>query len=238
METILFLRLCFKIFTKKKTDRHKLLVTRYSSIVAAKKDEFLLRKVWLLLLNRNTTMLNSLDTPPFFTPQEIASLREIGLWQESHTTPAKLAYAGLILSPIMQLVMADNATTTAEFEAVQKFVTTMERSFELATRSDIESIGTDMGLLPMLKSTWDNDRFMRARTVLAGTLDRLTEVDAHDVRTEISRAVLSVARAGSSHMISLHMLDKSEREVIHQLVHDLHLEKCAEGLTLMDKAGD
>ena len=183
-------------------------------------------------------MLNSLDTPPFFTPQEIASLREIGLWQESHTTPAKLAYAGLILSPIMQLVMADNATTTAEFEAVQKFVTTMERSFELATRSDIESIGTDMGLLPMLKSTWDNDRFMRARTVLAGTLDRLTEVDAHDVRTEISRAVLSVARAGSSHMISLHMLDKSEREVIHQLVHDLHLEKCAEGLTLMDKAGD
>lgn len=182
--------------------------------------------------------MNSLDTPPFFTPDEISGLRELGLWHESHTTPAKLAYAGLILSPIMQLVMADNATTTAEFEAVSRFVTTMERSFELATRSDIENIGTDMGLLPMLKSTWDNPRFLAARRILGGTLPRLSEADAHDVRTEISKAILSVARAGSSHMISLHMLDKSERGVINELVRDLHLEKCAEGLSLMDKAGD
>ncbi len=181
-------------------------------------------------------MLTSLDTPLFFTGGEVAQLRELGLWLDSHTSAAKLAFAGLILSPIMQLVMADNATTTAEFESVQNYVTTIERDFELATRVDIESIGMDMGLLPMFRGSWDTAKFLVARELLAGTFARLTDTDVHDVRTEISRAALAVARAGSPHMISLHMLDQGERSLIHELVQAFHLEKCAEGLHLIGKA--
>jgi hypothetical protein len=165
-------------------------------------------------------------------------LRELGLWLDSHTTPAKLAFAGLLLAPVMQLVMSDNATSSAEFEAVEKYVGRIQREFELATRSDLESVGTDMGLLPMLKGTWDTPKFFSARAMLADALGRLKESEAHEVRNEISRAALAVAHAGSPHLISLHMVDEEERKLIHEIARDLQLERSSEGLNLLGKSGD
>ncbi|HZK77025.1 MAG TPA: hypothetical protein VFD13_08970 [Candidatus Kapabacteria bacterium] len=183
-------------------------------------------------------MLNSFDTKAFFRDDEVEQLRALGLWNASHTTPARLAFAGLMLAPIMQIVVRDSATTSAEFEMVEDYLRRMEGEFGLATMADTESIGTDMGLLPMLKGSWNDAHFMEARTLLAQSLTRLSERDADAVRNAISRAALAAARAGSPHMISLHMLDREEREMINQLIRELQLERSSEGLQLLGKSAD
>src|ERR1035437_6503395 len=99
-------------------------------------------------------MLTSLENPQFFGAAEVAELRSLGLWQDSHTTPSKLAFAGLLLAPIMQIVVRDYATLSAALQMMQEFLETFEREFALAPKSDMEEIGTEMGLLPMLRATW------------------------------------------------------------------------------------
>jgi hypothetical protein len=183
-------------------------------------------------------MLNSFDTKAFFRDDEVEQLRALGLWNASHTTPARLAFAGLMLAPIMQIVVRDSATTSAEFEMVEDYLRRMEGEFGLATIADTESIGTDMGLLPMLKGSWDASHFSEARTLLAQSLTRLSERDADAVRNAISRAALAAARAGSPHMISLHMLDREERDMINELIRELQLERSSEGLQLLGKSAE
>ena len=183
-------------------------------------------------------MLNSFDTKAFFRDDEVARLRELGLWNASYTTPAKLAFAGLMLAPIMEIVVRDSATTAAEFETVENYLRRMEQEFGLATLAEMEAIGTEMGLLPMLKGNWNTPQFSEARSLLAQALTRLSERDADAVRNAISRAALAVARAGSPHMISLHMLDREERDLIQALIQELQLERSSEGLHLLGKSAD
>ncbi len=181
-------------------------------------------------------MLISLENPQFFGVAEVTELRSLGLWQDSHTTPSKLAFAGLLLAPIMQIVVRDDATSTAEFQMMQEYLETLQRGFALATHSDLESIGTDMGLLPMLRGTWDTARFQRARSLLAAVVGRLTEREADDVRNAVAHAALAAVKAGSPHMISFHLVDDEERAMVQDLIRDLKLERSSEGLNLLNKA--
>ena len=184
-------------------------------------------------------MLSSLGNDQFFSEEEIARLSTLGLWQAPREplrspAPAKIAFAGLLLAPIMEIVVHDNATTSAEFESVAKYIRTIEREFALGSREKIESIGTEMGLLPMVAGTWSKQQFSEARSILAQVLNRMPEADSNPVRTAITRATLAVALAGSSHLISIHALDREEREMIRELIQELELDKCAEGMQLLD----
>lgn len=181
-------------------------------------------------------MLLSLENSQFFGNAEIEELRKLGLWQDSNTTPSKLAFAGLMIAPIMQIVVRDDATSTAEFQMMQDYLTTLSREFALATMSDMESIGTDMGLLPMLPSSWNLQQFQRARSLLAAVVGRLTEREADMVRNAISKAAYGAVKAGSPHMISFHLVDDEERQMVQDLIHDLKLERSSEGLNLLSKA--
>jgi hypothetical protein len=181
-------------------------------------------------------MLISLENPQFFGTAEVGELRNLGLWQDSNTTPVKLAFAGLLMAPIMQIVVRDDATSTAEFQMMQDYIATLSREFALATEGDIESIGTDMGLLPMLRGNWDTQKFQRARSLLAAVVGRLTEREADMVRNAVSKAALAAVRAGSPHMISFHMVDDEERQMVQDLIRDLKLERSTEGLNLLSKA--
>jgi hypothetical protein len=181
-------------------------------------------------------MLNSLDNDQFFSEYEIERLRDLGLWKESHTTPAKLAFGALMLAPIMQIDELDGSTSASEFTAIEEFVHQIESEFEIASEDDLESIGTDMGLLPMVQGNWDTSKFLTARALLSGALERLTEKEAHHVRNAVAKAALSVARAGSGHMINIHHVSKDEKPLLHQIVHELRLETTAEGLHLLDKS--
>ena len=183
-------------------------------------------------------MIHSLDNKQFFSEAEIGQLRDLGLWKESHTTPTKLAFGGLILSPIMEIVLSDNATSTSEFERVQKYLQRIEREFAIATASDLESIGTDMGLLPMFPASWNTAMFKTARGILGAALDRLKESEANRIRGAIAKTALEVAMAGSPHFISLHMIDGEEGARIRSIASDLKLETTPEGLHLLGKAGD
>ena len=178
-------------------------------------------------------MLTSLNNA-FFKEEEIGRMRALGLWLEPSPAPTKLAFAGLMLAPIMEIVVHDNATTSAEFETVTKYIRTIEREFALASREKIESIGTDMGLLPMVAGTWTTEQYSEARSLLAQALNRLSENDASAVRTAITREILAVALAGSSHLISIHSLDREEREMIRELIRELELDTCVEGMRLLE----
>ena len=120
-------------------------------------------------------MLGSLENGQFFSEYEIARLKELGLWQESHTTPEKLAFGGLMLAPIMQVDMQNRSVSNGEFAAIEEYVRCIENDFEIATEDDLESIGTDMGLLPMVQSTWNTEKYLSARALLAGAIERLSE---------------------------------------------------------------
>lgn len=181
-------------------------------------------------------MLISLENPQFFGTAEVAELRSLGLWLDSHTTPSKLAMAALLIAPVMQIIVRDDATSTAEFQMMQSYLETIEREMALATQSDMESIGTDMGLLPMLRGTWDTAKFQRARSLLAAVVGRLTEREADLVRNSVSKAALAAVRAGSPHAISFHMVDDEERQMVQDLIRDLKLERSSEGLNLLSKA--
>ncbi len=178
-------------------------------------------------------MLNSLENSQFFNNHEIERLRSLGLWETSHTSPNKVAFGGLMLAPIMQIVAADGSTSGSEFAAIQEFIRSLQFRFGLATQSELESIGTDMGLLPMVKAKWNNDNFMAARALLADALAKLSDREAHQVRAGLAAAALKIAKAESGHFISLHVISKEEKPLLYQIIQDLHLETTAEGLNLL-----
>jgi hypothetical protein len=181
-------------------------------------------------------MLGSLENGQFFSEYEIDRLKELGLWQESHTTPEKLAFGALMLAPIMQVDMQNRSVSNGEFAVIEDFVRRIEDDFELATEDDLESIGTDMGLLPMVQSTWDTSKYMTARALLAGALERLTEKEAHHVRNAVAKATLDVARAGTGHIIGIHHINRGEKPLLHQIAHELRLETTSEGLHLLGQS--
>jgi hypothetical protein len=183
-------------------------------------------------------MLGSLENGQFFSEYEITRLRELGLWQESHTTPEKLAFGALMLAPIMQVDMQNRSVSSSEFSAIEEYVRRIESDFEIATEEDLESIGTDMGLLPMVQSTWNTEKYLTARALLAGALERLTEKEAHHVRNAVAKATLDVARAGTGHIIGIHRIHKLEKPLLHQIVHELRLETTSEGLHLLGQSED
>ena len=77
--------------------------------------------------------------------------------------------------------------------------------------------------------------FITARMLLAGTLERLSEKEAHHVRSALAQALLEIAQAGSAHFISIHHIDKHERPLLHEIAHDLQLGTTGEGLHLLEQ---
>ncbi len=181
-------------------------------------------------------MLSSLNNT-FYNEPELTQLRALGLWQDG-TAPARLAIAGLMLAPIMEIVVHDSATTSAEFESVVKYIRGIQREFELPAHEKIEAIGTDMGLLPMIPGTWRKENFLEARALLKDSMSRLPEAEANAVRTAISRGALAVALAGSSRLISIHSLDREERGLLRELIQALELNKCSEGMQLLESSSE
>ncbi len=181
-------------------------------------------------------MLNSLQNDHFFSEQEIARLHALSLWQASHTSPAKLAFAALILTPIMQIDQLDGMTSPSEFTVIGEFVRRIEREFQLATEEDLESIGTDMGMLPMVGGGWKTPQFVEARMLLAAAIDRLSEPEAQNVRNVLAQGVLQIARAGSGHIINLHKLPASQKPTLNEIVIQLKLGNTSEGLRILEFA--
>ena len=183
--------------------------------------------------SQDPIMLNSLENNQFFSADEISRLHELGLWHSSNHSPVKLAFAALMLSPIMQIDQLDDMTSQSEFTVLGEFVHKMEVDFELASEEDLESIGTDMGMLPMVGGGWKTEQFLLARALLAGAIERLTEEEAHEVRTALARGALDISRAGSGHLINLHTLPNSQRPLLRSIVTELRLGGTAEGLRIL-----
>jgi hypothetical protein len=179
-------------------------------------------------------MISALEQEPFFTSEERASLRTLGLPDGESEAAAREAFGGLMLSTLISVSVADGATSSGEFEEIEDFIRRLENEFELATKENLESVGTNMGFVPFIKGSWGKEHFQRARGVLASALERIAETDAHHVRNELAKSVLKVAKA-SGGLLHLHNLHKSEVHVLHELVEELKLDQCAEGLHLIGK---
>lgn len=180
-------------------------------------------------------MLTSLEDSTFFSADEISQLREFGL--DAPNADHRLAVAALMLSPLLELSTEDGVTTPTEFEAIEAFLERLEVEFELATRDELESVGTEMGMLPMVPGGWDRTRFINARTMLGYALDRMQESEAHAVRNAIASGCLAVATAEGSHLISLHRVSTDEQPLLASIVKSLKLDTTSEGLHLLERAG-
>lgn len=177
-------------------------------------------------------MLNSLEGSAFFSDDLRSQLRDLGL-----PSAARPALAGLMMAPILELSTDDRVTSPTEFEAIQEYLHRLEEEFELATRDEIEEIGTEMGMLPMVAGSWDRERFKKARTTLAAVLDKLPEEEAHEVRTALAAGCLSVALAEGGHLINLRRVSSEEQPLIARIIDSLKLDRTAEGLHLLERAG-
>jgi hypothetical protein len=178
-------------------------------------------------------MLKSLDDSTFFFNELHSSLSGLGLGKYS----PRLTMAALMLAPLLELSTEDRVTSPSEFEAVEDFLRKLEEDFELATRDEIESVGTDMGLLPMLPGSWDRDQFKAARQTMVTLLEKLPSSEAHEVRSAIAAGCLAVARAGGGAIINLHRVSDDEKPLIAEIVSSLQLDATAEGLHLLERAG-
>ena len=177
-------------------------------------------------------MLNSLEGSAFFSDELRGQLRDLGL----SGTP-RLILAALMLAPLLELSTDDRVTTPTEFEAIEVYLRRLEEEFELATRDEIEEIGTDMGILPMLPGSWDRLRFAKARTALAAILGKLPEDEAHEIRTAVAGGCLQVALAEGGSLINLRRVSSDEQPLIARIIDSLKLDRTAEGLHLLERAG-
>ncbi len=182
-------------------------------------------------------MINSLDNKIFFPESDLRELRKLRLAAGTDRSTTRLSFAALMLAPVMELSVRNRVTTPNEFEAIEEYLKEIEHDFELAPKEELEAIGTEMGMLPMIKGTWRPADFHIARNLLAEALDRLTEKEAHAVRNAIAKALLNVARAGGGHLITLHVVDSENRPMIHEIVQSLKLDTTSEGLNLIGKTG-
>jgi hypothetical protein len=180
-------------------------------------------------------MLTSLEDSNFFSAADLAELRSFGI--EMPTGDHRLAMAALMLSPLLELSTDDRVTSPSEFEAIEDFLQKLEADFELATLDEIEALGTEMGMLPMVPGSWDRSRFSRTRQLLARSLDRMLEKEAHAVRNAIAAGCLAVATAEGGHLISLHRVSDKEKPLVAEIVESLKLDTTSEGLRLLERAG-
>ena len=66
---------------------------------------------------------------------------------------------------------------------------------------------------------------------------RLQRIGALGDRSERDRrGSLGAARAGSTHAISLHIVDQEERALIQALIRELSLDRSPEGMKLREKS--
>jgi hypothetical protein len=142
-----------------------------------------------------------------------------------------------MIAPLLELSKDDRVTSPTEFEAIEQYLRQLETEFELATRDEIAEIGTDMGMLPMLPGTWDRARFEKARIVLAAVLERLPDAESHEIRTAVAGGCLAVALAHGGHLINLRRVNSDEQPLIARIIATLKLDKTAEGLHLLERAG-
>jgi hypothetical protein len=175
-------------------------------------------------------MLSALEQPDFFSQTDHAALAALGLDSSDNGN----LFGALMISPLLELCAADGATTTAEFAVLEECMKSLEHEFELASKEELESVGTSMGLLPFVPSAWCDDDFLRARKLLATAISRLSDDGQHAIRNWISKNALHVADA-SGGIFHLMNISRNERPILHAIIEDLHLSKCAEGLQLIGK---
>jgi hypothetical protein len=175
-------------------------------------------------------MLSALEQPDFFSQSDRADLVALGLDSKSNSS----LFAALMISPLLELCAADGATTTAEFAVLEECMKSLEHEFELASKEELESIGTSMGLLPFIPSAWSDEDFLKARKLLSEATLRLSDEGQHSIRNWISKNALHVADA-SGGIFHLMNIPRNERPILHAIIEDLHLSKCAEGLQLIGK---
>jgi len=179
-------------------------------------------------------MLHTPKTGKFFTAENATQLKTIGLPLDGSEECERLTLAGLIIAPLLELSTADGATTTSEFAVLEESIKRIEREFELATKEDIESLATPMGLLPIMNPEWKEADFTLARSILADVLSRCEEEGHHAIRNFIASGALLVADA-SGGLLHLLTISRNERSILHVIIEDLGLSECAEGLHLIGK---
>ena len=181
--------------------------------------------------------MQTIEKAGFFDAAERESLRSLDVKLTDEVESERLALAVLMLAPLMQLSTADGATTTGEFGVVESIVQRIESSFELATKEELESAGTAMGMLPFVPSAWKEADFVRARQLLVSALMRLPEDAQHAIREFIAKGALEMANA-SGGLLHLLNITQRERSTLHHIIEDLSLDRCAEGLHLIGKIRD
>ncbi len=181
--------------------------------------------------------MRTIEGPGFFTPAERNKLATIHIAHDGSQEGDRRALAALMLSPLLELAVAGGATTTGEFAVIEDNVKRIERDFELTTKEDLETVGTAMGLLPFVTPEWTTADFEKARQLLRDAIGRLSENAQHAVRDFIARGALEVANA-SGGILHLLNISRNERSILHAIIEDLELERCAEGLYLIGKIGD
>jgi hypothetical protein len=181
-------------------------------------------------------MIHELENGAFFSEREQKELAGLGLPSGDGETETREAFGALMLAPLMELSVADGATTSTEFGVLESYIRSLETEFELGTQEKLESLGTSMGLLPFLRGEWKTEHFATARTLLSGILERISERSAHDVRNAISKGCLEVAEASGGLIHIIHSIPADEQSIVHDIIQSLRLDTCAEGLKLVAKA--
>jgi hypothetical protein len=181
--------------------------------------------------------MQTIEAPDFFTSAEHTKLSQLQIKHDGSSDADRCALAALMLSPLLELAVADGATTTGEFAVIEQNVQRIESEFELTTKEDLESVATAMGLLPFVKAEWTTADFESARALLQSAILRLPEKAQHAVRDFIARGALEVANA-SGGILHLLNISRNERSILHCIIEELELDRCAEGLYLIGKTGD
>ncbi len=181
--------------------------------------------------------MQTIEGPGFFSPADRDMLASLQITHDGSEDADRRGLAALMLSPLLELAVADGATTTGEFAIIEENVKRLEHDFELTTKEDLESIATVMGLLPFVKAEWKTSDFESARALLHQAILRLPEKVQHAVRDFIARGALEVANA-SGGILHLLNISRNERSILHCIIEDLELDRCAEGLYLIGKTGD
>lgn len=178
--------------------------------------------------------MEALSRPDFFVQEELDTLPSIGIVTPKSSSDRRAVLAALILASAIEVSMTDGATTTGEFEAVEELIDRLETDFELASREKLEEIGTEMGMVPFITGQWSVEQFKKARRILASSLERLDDREAHRIRAIIAKACYEVAQA-SGGLLKITNISDQEEHVILEIARTLKLESTAEGLHLISR---
>jgi hypothetical protein len=210
-------------------------VQKYESSERRKRFVFLQPDPFYAGGNINT--MEALSRPDFYTTEELAAFPAIGLITPDTSSERRAVLGAMILGSVIEVTMTDGATTTGEFEVVEELIDQLERSLELTSRENLEEIGTEMGMVPFISGVWSREQFRKSREILAASLERLGEEDAHKIRALIAKYCYEAAKA-SGGLLKITNISDDEESILVEIAKTLKLGTTAEGIHLLSRTQD